>query len=81
MNITSLISSQAQKRPQQEAIVEPVKKTLGIFSTKRKSLSFDALEKKIQQMSNTLTQEGVQKGSRVLLFVKPSFDFPIIVFA
>ncbi len=78
-NIACRIEERAAAHPQKVAIQFPT-------HFKNKKMSYLALTfKEFNDLANSfargLTHYGVRKGDRVLLFVRPSLDFPALVFA
>jgi acyl-CoA synthetase (AMP-forming)/AMP-acid ligase II len=75
MNIAEYITKNAREFPDKKAVVFPVDKYIYEHYT------FSNFESKCNQYANTLKDLGVKKGSKVLLFVKPSLDFSVITFS
>lgn len=79
-NIASRIELQAQERPQKIALYYPGKqKVHGGFEYQ--ALTFQAFNQRASAFAHGLNEYGIKKGERVLLFVRPSLDFPALVFA
>ncbi len=79
MNIASRIEAQAKIRPQQVAVRFP--KKLGDDTYIYKSLTFKELNERSSHYASYLFDQGIKKGNKVLLFVRPSLDFSALVFA
>ncbi|TGD46493.1 AMP-binding protein, partial [Halobacteriovorax sp. Y22] len=78
MNIALRIENWAQKTPDKTCLKFPVKTGSGY---KYDQLSFKAFNDLSSHYAACLNEEGIQKGDKVLLFVKPSCDFPALTFA
>ncbi len=78
MNIAHRIENWAQKTPDKVCIKFPRKTGSGYHYDE---LSFKEFNDLSSHYSATLSLEGIQKGDKVLLFVRPSFDFPALTFA
>lgn len=78
-NIACRIEAQADLRPTKTAIQFPLRARAGVM--KYQALSFKEFEQSASHFALGLTHYGVKKGDRVLLFVRPSLDFPALVFA
>jgi len=79
MNIANRIEIQAKQRPDQDAVRFPVKS--GNYQYLYEKLSFKELDELSMHYANALTEKGIKDGDKVLLFVKPSLDFPALTFA
>lgn len=79
MNIANRIENQAKVRPDQDAVKFPVK--VGKYKYQYEKLTFSELDKLSSHYANTLEQRGIKEGDKVLLFVRPSLDFPALTFA
>lgn len=80
MNITQLIYKNAQKHPYKKAIVTPTH----YDSNGRISYTHYTYEQFVecsQNLCKNLDKVGVKKDSKVLLFVKPSLEFSLLVFS
>src|SRR3989338_2213846 len=80
MNITQLIYENGKRTPYKKAIVAPV----SYDSCKRISYSHYTFEQFVecaQTLSQNLNSLGISRGSKVLLFVKPSLEFSLLVFS
>jgi acyl-CoA synthetase (AMP-forming)/AMP-acid ligase II len=80
LNASSYLSKRAVDQPLSTAIVVPARNSF-LKKTKRKELSFSELDLKTGLIANHLRAMGVNKGSRVLMMVKPGLDLIQIVFA
>ena len=76
------ITRQAYLHPHKKALLLP-RKRLGRLGGDYfyEHLTFAQLEKRINHMAHKLAQWGVGKGVKVLVLVRPSFEFPAIIFA
>lgn len=79
MNIALRIEEQAKLQPSKIAIKFPKKfvNDSYLYDTK----TFKELNNLSSHYAYYLNELGISKGSRVLLFVRPSIDFPCLVFA
>lgn len=83
-NVSELLTYQAQSQPDKVALYAPKKSWLSFLmlgSTKYESLTFAEIEQRTNHYAHTFLHTGLIKGDRVLVFVKPGLEFPIIVFA
>lgn len=71
MNISSVLTDKVSLLGNKIAIIDQDKK----------KLTFSELENLSNSYANGLKTLGVNKGDRVLVFIKPSLDFPAITFA
>lgn len=78
MNVASLLDKQASLNQHKTAVIEP-KKQLGGHIYKKHT--FNELHKVCNRYANTFKRLGIKRGTKVLTFVTPSFDFPAITFA
>lgn len=80
MNIAKKLSEKSEQHPDKKAILLPV---WNHFQRQYfyKYLTFRELESLSNYYANMFQKEGFKKGQKALLFVKPSFDFPALVFA
>lgn len=79
MNIANRIEQQAKIRPTQDAVRFPIKDRNYTYLYEK--LSFEDLNKLSMHYAVKLTQQGIKEGDKVLLFVRPSLDFPALTFA
>ncbi len=80
MNIASLIVEKAKELPDKKAVVFPKERKFNgeyIYT----NLTFLEFEQRSNQYANAFKNQGIKKGDRVLLFVKPSLDFSVLTFA
>ena len=77
MNILTKIATHAKKNPLQKALIVP--KRRGFFKKKEKSITFSQLIEETKNLSEQLKLAGLEEKDRVLLFVRPSLYFPVIV--
>jgi acyl-CoA synthetase (AMP-forming)/AMP-acid ligase II len=84
LNIADWIVKQSRAWPDKQALIVPKKQ---LFSFKKsveknyESITFEELEKRSNVYGNGFKKAGIGRGSKVLLFVPPSLDFPCIAFA
>ena len=81
MNIVSLVQAQAEQRPNETAVLQTHKSWFPLTSEKIRRESFKSVDDKSSALAHTLAERGVQAGDRVLLFMKPSIEFPIVAFS
>jgi acyl-CoA synthetase (AMP-forming)/AMP-acid ligase II len=79
MNIANRIENQAKVRPNQDAVNFP--KKIGNYKYQYEKLTFSELDKLSSHYAYALEQRGIKEGDKVLLFVRPSLDFPALTFA
>ena len=79
MNIAARIENQAKVRPNQDAVRFP--KKIGSYNYLYEKLSFSELNRLSSHYANSLEAKGINEGDKVLLFVRPSLDFPALTFA
>lgn len=72
MNIANRIAKMSQKFPDKKSV---------ILGKDHSYYTFFQFENRSNKMANSLTRLGVEKGMRVLLFVKPRLDFSVITFS
>jgi len=80
MNITTKIIENARLFPHKKAVVSPIE-SRGMQPFRYEHITYRQFMQHAQNLSVALKEVGVQKGSRVLLFVKPSLEFPVLVFS
>lgn len=78
MNVASLLHDQYKKIPNRLAVSVP-KRVSGKYQYT--DYTFKELENRCNQYANVFKSKGITRGMKVLLFVKPSFDFPAVTFA
>ena len=78
MNISTLIERQAAAHPEKDAIRIP-KRSFGKYSYD--AISFQEFLRRSNSYAIGLSNNGIKKGMKVLMFVKPGFDFPVLTFA
>jgi olefin beta-lactone synthetase len=78
MNIARLIQQQASLHPNKPAVM--MANPLGNHYD-YPFYTFSEFETRSQKIASKLKRMGVKEGERVVLFIKPSLDFSIIVFA
>lgn len=80
MNVADQITEQAMALPHKRSVVAVSgKDSFGNY--RYVHYTFIQLEKRINQFANSLKKNGVSKGDKVLVFVKPCLDFSAIAFA
>lgn len=72
MNISEYLSDFSSQNPEKIAVVDPKSNS---------SITFEQLNSLSNQFANGLEKLGAQKGSKFLLFVRPSLQFHALVFA
>ncbi|HWA99234.1 MAG TPA: fatty acid CoA ligase family protein [Pirellulales bacterium] len=80
VNVAARLSDRARERPQQIAIAAPRR---GMPLDRRASyntLSFLELDQRTDRIARGLRSMGVERGTRLALFVPPSIDFVSLVF-
>lgn len=80
MNITTRINENACKFEQRKAVVFPTPDK-GNTTFTYQHLSYGEFSVRSKSLANALSARGVKKGERVLLFVKPCLELPVLVFA
>ncbi len=78
-NIASHLPERAKHAPEQYAVVEQM-----LNDDKNKyqhSLNYAQLNQQSDQVAHGLMQQGIGKGTRTVLMVKPGLDFFVLVFA
>ena len=79
MNIVDLIQEQNKTTPDKKAVVFPYKYKNNHY--KYKYLSYFQLEQKSNLLARKLQKKKIMKGHKVLVFIKPSLEFSVIIFA
>lgn len=79
-NVAAFLPLMAAARPHQRAIVAPVGRAAG-GRVAYAQLTYAQLEHDSDRLAHGLRRAGVQRQSRVLMFVRPGLDFPSITFA
>lgn len=83
-NVSELVTRQAQNFPDKIAITAQKKSWLSLFllsSAKYETLTFKEMELRINHYAHTFLDQDLKSGDKILVFVKPSLDFPIIIFS
>lgn len=80
LNVSNFLSIQAKKNPEAKAIVYPNKPNF-LARTNYVALSFKELDAMVDALVHRFLSSGVERGTRVLLMVKPGLDLIQIVFA
>lgn len=78
VNIAERLSALAGRLGDKKAVICCTRRGSGF---EYDSLTFAALERRVHRYSHGLTRAGIGRGVRVILFVKPGFDFFALVFA
>lgn len=78
-NIAQLLPEMAKKTPDKIAIIYPVGHKGGKLI--EKSITYKELEIEAARHAKGLADYGIKKGQRVLLMVRPGFDFIALAFA
>ncbi len=78
-NIACRIEARAQLHPEKVALYYPTHYRSGHMTYSQ--LSFAGFNERANSFARGLSHYGVKKGDRVLVFVRPSLDFPTLVFA
>lgn len=79
MNVAHRISEQARLFPQKKSVVFSKREANGTYSYP--FYTFKEFEERSNQIAHSLKAQGIGKGTRTLLFVRPCLDFSIITFA
>lgn len=79
MNIACRIEQQAKSRPKQLAVKFPQQHSN--YKYTYEGLSFEEFNKMSSHYAACLNEKGINNGDKVLLFVRPSLDFPLLTFA
>lgn len=74
MNVVKLIEEQAQKTPHKKAVIFPEKNKTSFYT-------FEKLMANCNSLSHNFEKKKITKGTKVLLFVKPSLNFSVITFS
>ena len=80
MNIMASILDNAKRYPERQAVVFPIP-AKGLQPFVHQHVTYQQFVDHAAVLASNLQQIGVKKGSKVLLFVKPCLEFPILVFA
>lgn len=79
-NIASHLSRMARQQPYKRAVVYPA----GLDDSRRVTyahLTFQQLDRESDKLAFGLENEGIRKGVRTVLMVRPSLEFFVLVFA
>ena len=80
MNIVDLIKKQAEKTPLKKAVIFPSgQDRYGRYAYTH--YTYEAIEKDAEALAYGFRNMGIKKGTVALLFIKPSLEFPLVVFA
>lgn len=80
MNIVELIRDQARRNPYHKAVVFPEKKN-NLGKTRYSHYTFQRIDQESDFLAEKLQGLGIRKKTLTLLFVKPSLEFPLVVFS
>ncbi|TNF26648.1 MAG: peptide synthase [Deltaproteobacteria bacterium] len=78
MNISTLIEQQATIHPDKDAVRVP-KRRFGKYTYD--SITFRQFLDRSNSYAKGLMDNGITRGTKVLMFVKPGLDFPVLTFA
>jgi acyl-CoA synthetase (AMP-forming)/AMP-acid ligase II len=82
MNIVNFIEEHALEFGGRTAIVDKTRTSvLGLKKTSIAKMSFDELLKRINVYGNAFIDAGISSNDKVLVFVTPGLEFPVIVYA
>lgn len=82
MSIANLIDQFTERAPYKKALFYPlVSKKDEDSETYYKHLTYAALRERAEKVTDGLRKRGVRKGTKVLLFVRPSLEFPVLAYA
>ncbi len=82
VNIAWYIPELAKKVPEQAAIIMPgARRTAGVKPEPKAALNFRQLDELCNRYARGLIENGIVRGTKVLLMVKPSPDFFALTFA
>lgn len=73
-NVADLVRAQARRAPEQAALIEPA-------GTRWRVTTFAQLERRIDLLAHATRRAGVQRGDRVLVFVRPGAEWAALLFA
>lgn len=80
MNVTQRIDAQAERYPDKIALVFPAGRD-ACGRTAYTHLTFAQFKQQSEQLACGFAKIGICKGMRTLVFVRPSLEFPLLVFA
>ncbi len=80
MNIADFVYENARKFPNKKAIVTPYCRD-GSGRIAYTHYTYQQFVEASQRLSSALYGHGIRPGTRILLFVKPSLDFSVLVFS
>ena len=78
MSVADLIDEHASNSPFKKALYFPQSDSEQPSYT---HLTYQQLKKRADKVADGLRKRGVKKGTKVLLFVRPSLEFPVIAYA
>ena len=84
LNVAEFMTYQAQVQGDKVALLAKKKSWLnffGIRNSKYETLTYNEIEKRINHYAHTFIDNGLKAGDKILVFIKPSLDFPIIIFS
>ncbi len=74
LNVSSLVRTQAQRAPEQVALITPDGRSW-------RKTSFKQLERRIDLLAHALRRAGLARGDRVLVLVRPGPEWVALLFA
>ena len=80
VNVATLLGEMARKHPYKRAVVCPLKSNPE-FETAYTHLTFRQLDRESDCLAHGLVKNGIKRGTRTILMVKPSLAFFVITFA
>jgi len=83
-NVSQLISYQVTIQPDKVALLAQKQSWLNFLllsSAKYESLTFEEIELRINHYAHTFIDNGLNAGDKILVFIKPGLEFPIIIFS
>jgi len=80
VNVAAMLGEMAQKHPYMRAVVCPLKSTPD-FGTAYTHLTFRQLDRESDCLAHGLVKNGIKRGTRTILMVKPSLAFFVLTFA
>ncbi len=80
INVATLLHGMAKKHPYTRAVVCPQKSTPD-FATTYTHLTFRQLDRESDCLAHGLLKNGIKRGTRTILMVKPSLAFFVLTYA
>lgn len=78
MNVARLITEAAKLHPHKKSVVFSRPTNHGY---EYPFYTFEEFEKRSNRLAHSLSEKGIKRGDRVLLFVKPCLDFSVLTFS